>query len=318
MLRGQVASDADLVRAAQGGDVASLGILLERYRASLHGQALGILGYGRQAEDAVHDTFVVAMRKIDGVREPAAVGGWLHAVLRNVCLMRLRAGQGEVLSSDLYGGVDGDPSAPTGEAAIEQLAMREWVWTALGKLPEILRVTAMLRYFGSYNSYEEIAAILGVPVGTVRSRLSQVKRKLAEALLQTAGLAHGEATKRTESSARFFAEFYGLHNQGEVSTDGLDAFSEDVEVTLPDGVIVRGRELLAEGLGEDQNAGVKLHLTNVMASRDVTVVEGRFENPSEAPFHCPPATAQVHFYRGGRIHRVRFYYAPHENGRSPK
>ena len=148
--------------------------------------------------------------------------------------------------------------------------------------------------------------------------MSQVKRKLAEALLQTAGLAHGEATKRTESSARFFTELYGLHNQGEVSTDGLDAFSEDVEVTLPDGVIVRGRELLAEGLGEDQNAGVKLHLTNVMASRDVTVVEGRFENPSEAPFHCPPATAQVHFYRGGRIHRVRFYYAPHENGRSPK
>jgi len=42
-------SDADLVRAAQNGDTASLGILLERYRASLHGRALGILGLGPQA-----------------------------------------------------------------------------------------------------------------------------------------------------------------------------------------------------------------------------------------------------------------------------
>lgn len=82
-------SDADLVRAAQGGDAASLGILLERYRAALYGQALGILGHGPQAEDAVHDAFVVALRKMDSVAEPAAVGGWLHAVLRNVCLMRL-------------------------------------------------------------------------------------------------------------------------------------------------------------------------------------------------------------------------------------
>src|SRR3712207_1042617 len=89
-------SDADLVRAAQGGDVTSLGLLLERYRAALYGQALGILGYGPQAEDAVHDAFVVALRKIHTVGERAAVGGWLHAVVRNVCLMRLGVGRGEI------------------------------------------------------------------------------------------------------------------------------------------------------------------------------------------------------------------------------
>ncbi len=96
-------SDADLVRAAQNGDTASLGVLLERYRASLHARALGILGLGPQAEDAVHDTFLVALRRIDWVREPAAVGGWLHAVLRNVCLMRLRAGQGNCSSTRCTG-----------------------------------------------------------------------------------------------------------------------------------------------------------------------------------------------------------------------
>jgi RNA polymerase sigma-70 factor (ECF subfamily) len=105
-------SDADLVWAAQNDDTVSLGILLERYRASLHGQALGILGYGPQAEDAVHDAFLTALRKIDGVREPAAVGGWLHAVLRNVCLMRLRGGQGGSSPTSSTGTRRGIPSNP--------------------------------------------------------------------------------------------------------------------------------------------------------------------------------------------------------------
>ena len=62
----------------------------------------------------------------------------------------------------------------------------------------------MLRYFGSYASYEEISAILGVPVGTVKSRLNQVKVKLADVLLETAGLEHGEARRLTESQTRLF------------------------------------------------------------------------------------------------------------------
>src|SRR6266508_4410420 len=82
-------SDGELVRAAQAGDVAGLGELLERYRAPLHASALRLLGHGR-AEDAVQETFVIALRRIGDVRDPDAVGGWLHAVLRNVCLMTLR------------------------------------------------------------------------------------------------------------------------------------------------------------------------------------------------------------------------------------
>lgn len=94
-------SDAELVGAAQRGDVASLGLLLERYRAPLYGLALRLLGSGSEAQDAVQDTFLVALRKIDQVREPAAVGGWLHMILRNVCLMRMRAGQGEILYGEI-------------------------------------------------------------------------------------------------------------------------------------------------------------------------------------------------------------------------
>jgi RNA polymerase sigma-70 factor (ECF subfamily) len=108
----------------------------------------------------------------------------------------------------------GDPSEITAEASIDRLAMREWVWTALSELPEVLRVTAMLRYFGTYASYEEIAAILGVPVGTVRSRLSRARIKLADALLKTADLEHSEAGRLTEAGGRFFSEWFGENNRG--------------------------------------------------------------------------------------------------------
>ena len=166
-------SDAELVRAAQRGDATSLGFLLERYRAPLYGLALHILGRGPEAQDAVQDAFLVALRKVDQVHEPAAVGGWLYAILRNVCRMRLRMrlreGQGEILLDELPCHIDQRNSEPSTEESIDRLAMRDWVWTAIAQLTEPLRVVAMLRYFASYNSYEEIASICGVPVGTVRT-----------------------------------------------------------------------------------------------------------------------------------------------------
>ncbi len=310
MLRGQVPSDADLVRAAQGGDATSLGLLLERYRAPLYGKALGILGYGPQAEDAVHDAFVVALRKIDSVGEPAAVGGWLHAVLRNVCLMRLRTGRGEILFDEMQSHTREAPSEMAVEESIDQLAMREWVWTALSELSEVLRVTAMLRYFGNQCSYEEISAILGVPVGTVRSRLNGVKVKLADALLKTAGLAHDEARRLTESRSRYFEAAAEEINSGQGYDLLLNAYSDAPACVLGDGHTLHGRGAVIESLEGDLEAGIKMHPTNVLASKDIAIFEAQFENPRDDPFHCPPATTQVHFQRDGLTHRVHLHFAP--------
>ena len=66
----------------------------------------------------------------------------------------------------------------------------------------------------------------------------------------------------------------------------------------------------------DLEAGIKLHPTNVLASKGMTVMEGDFENPPHAPFHCPPATSMVFFHRDGAIRRVRRHFAPRpEKGR---
>jgi RNA polymerase sigma-70 factor (ECF subfamily) len=307
--RASVLSDVELARAAQNGDAASLGVLLERHRAALYALALRILGHRPEAQDAVQDTFLIALNSIDRLRDPEAVGGWLRGILRNVCLRRLRERRGEVLFEEYPPRVEEKMLESSAEEAIDRLALREWVWAALYELPEVLRITAMLRYFGSYFSYEEISAILGVPVGTVRSRLNQVKVKLAEALLKAAGLEHDEARKLTESQARFFTAVFDEYNRGQGYELLVNAFSNDPSFARSNS-INRGLGWLVEELEDDLETGMKLHLTSILASKDVTIVEGDFENPPDNPFHCPPATSQVYFYRDGRICLMREYFAP--------
>src|SRR3989337_2487648 len=279
---GLVLSDAELVRAAQRGDATSLGFLLERYRASLYSLALQVLGRRPEAQDAVHDAFLIALRKIDQVREPEAVAGWLRVILHNVCVIRLRKDQGELLFDEVPRHVEWKFSEPSAEEEIDRLARREWVWTALSELSETLRVTAMLRYFGSYASYEEISTILGVPVGTVRSRLNQVKIKLAEALLKTAGLEHDEARRLTESQTRYFSTVFDEYNRGQGYETLAGAVSDDFVRARSDGFSGGLGWFLAE-LEDDLETGMKLHLTNIIASRDIPVIEGDLENPPANP-----------------------------------
>src|SRR5215207_3863728 len=302
-------SDEELARAAQGGDAMSLGTLLERHRAPLYALALRVLGHRpQQAQDVVQDVFVVALSTIEGLREPKAVGGWLRAILRNVCLMQLREHRGEVPFDELPVGLGKDPES-SAEESIDRLAMREWVWTALGELPEPLRVTAMLRYFGSYSSYEKISTILGVPKGTVSSRLSQAKVKLADALLKTAGLEHDEARQLAESRARYFNAAWEEYSRGEGYEFVVSAFSEDAVLSFPEGTVWHGRRPLAKDLEGDLKVGMKLHLTNFLANKDITVMEGDLKNPPEDPFHCPPAICMVGFHRDGKqIQRMHIYF----------
>jgi RNA polymerase sigma-70 factor (ECF subfamily) len=301
-------SDAELVRAAQGGDAASLGLLLERHRAPLYALALRFLGHGPEAQDAVHDAFLIALRKIAQLRDPEAVGAWLRAILHNACVTRLRRRHDELLTEEVPRSVERRTAEPSAEEAIDRLAMREWVWTALSTLPEALRVTAMLRYFGSYPSYQEISLILGVPVGTVRSRLNQAKTRLAGALLGSAGLEHDGARRLTESETRYFTAAWDEYNRGEGYELLLDAFTEDPAFVLAGGTVL-GLEWMLQEFEGDLEAHMKLHLTNVIASKDITVVEGYYENPPDDPFRCPPAISMVGFYRDGRIPRMHLHFA---------
>ncbi len=83
-------SDGELVRPARAGDASCLGLLLERHRADMRVVAVGLLGYGAAAEDAVQDAMLIALRSLGGLGDPDAVGAWLRAIVRNECRMQLR------------------------------------------------------------------------------------------------------------------------------------------------------------------------------------------------------------------------------------
>lgn len=300
-------TDADLVRAARQGDAASLGILFERYRVSLYVAALRLLRSRFDADDAVQETFLIALRKLDQLAEPGAVGGWLHRVVRSVCWMRLRVDRREHPETAPADSLDWTEVEPAAGQYIDQLFLREWVWAALDRLPETLRVTALMRYFCRVTSYSEIAAALGVPVGTVRSRLNQVKTRLADALLDTAGLASTENRQRAAASACHYAAAFESMNRQRSCDDYMTTFSDDLRLVLPDGSEWDRRFWLADCEGM-MRAGVKIHLANLMVSGSVLILEADLENPPDDPHHCPPATTQVHFQRGGVTYHIRPYH----------
>jgi RNA polymerase sigma factor (sigma-70 family) len=307
-----VFSDAELARAAQSGDAVSLGILLERHRAPLYALALRFLGYNSDAQDAVQDTFLTALRTIARLREPKAVGWWLRGILRNVCLRRLRERHQEYHLERPEGDLESAFLESSVEEAIDRLAMREWVWSALGRLPEDLQLMVALRYFGSHHaSYEEISAVLGVPMGTVKSRLNTVKLKLAEALLDAAGLEYDESRRLTEARAGFFETAYAQCNRREGYDILASAYSEDLVMSISTGkVFSRGYEFLVKDMEQDLEVGVKLHPTEVISSQDVAVIECDLESPPDKPSHCPPTFSQVAVYRDDKIHRLHWHIPP--------
>ena len=297
-------TDTELVNAIRAGDATALGLLLERHRPRLFAAAMRRLGYRPDAEDVVQETCLIAMEQIGAVRDPEAIAGWLHAVLRRACLQHRRRHRAEILMDSFPDVVDprGGP-----EDRIERSELRDWIRGELDHLPQPLRVTVMLRYFGSYDSYDEVAAILGVPVGTVRSRLSEARARLADAMLASAGLIDDETRTLATEREQFWADaLQDVFRRGDTGRF-IAHFPPDLLVKWSNGTQARGRHHLAAEIDGDIAAGVRVELERVIGGRDITVVEGRFVNPPDAPEHCPPGLALVLVGKGASPHGIHVH-----------
>jgi RNA polymerase sigma-70 factor (ECF subfamily) len=303
------ASDAELICSAGNGDAAALGAVLHRHRPALLASAVALVGRD-DAEDVVHDAFLVAMRHVGDLREPSAAGAWLRTIVRTEALTRLRRRRDRP-TPDLEA-LAGEADGPGPEAAIEALALRGWVWSALERLSEPLRTVALLRFFGTRCSYEEIAAILDLPIGTVRSRLNQVKVKLADALLTEATRAHPDVATREQAATRYHRDCVDAVNHGDLS-GYTERWAPDVAGRPAGAPTIHGRARIARLIADNNpRAGVRVLLDRVIASEEVTVLEARLANPTDAPAHCPAATTQIHFHPGGRTRSILFAFSnPH-------
>jgi RNA polymerase sigma-70 factor (ECF subfamily) len=299
-----VLSDVELVRAARDGDVGALGLLLTRHEAGMRAVALSLLGYGPDVEDAVQDASLAALRRIGDLREPESVGPWLRMIVRNACRQRLRYAQGVVPVAE--------PATPADllspDRVLDSHASRDWIWHSIGELSPTLRQAVLLRYFTDVSSYEQIAEVLEVPVGTVRSRLSQARGKLAEALRATADQAHLDAGAVNAASAREAVETLAVAERGEFPALVADRWLPELEFVAGNGVIRGGRELAMYGMDNDLTAGVRQRLVRAVASRDMTIWTMDLLSPPDDPEHCPPGVVWVMTRRQGRVAKLRLFH----------
>ncbi|PQV64149.1 RNA polymerase, sigma subunit, ECF family [Abditibacterium utsteinense] len=155
--------DIELVRAAQRGEIAAFNELLDTHRERILNLAFQILRDRDGAEDAAQEAFVRAFSRLGDFRGEARFSTWIYRVALNVCLEKRR---------QLKVDVPFEPeSAPSFDAAIESKMALDY---ALQKMTESGRVALVLREWHEM-SYEEMALVLGVPVGTVRSRLHHAR-----------------------------------------------------------------------------------------------------------------------------------------------
>ena len=305
---GSRTADHMLVRDAQAGDVTALGVLLDRYRPAMFAVALSVLGRPSDAEDAVQDAMLTALGRIRDLRDPGAVGPWLKMIARNCCRMHVRANLPIPVADRLPSprlAVAADPAL-----LIEDHAARDWVWHAVEQLSEPLRVVTLLRYFTRVRTYDQIGAICGIPVGTVRSRLSKARSTLARHLREAAAQAHADVDVITTARRRE-AEQVLLPGPREYAATLRDAWHPGLRTTWPDGRHTLGVDPVIELLDRSAGAGVEQRLTTVVASRQIVIWEAETLNPPEDPYHCPAGSAWLMWLDAGRVGRLRLFPEPH-------
>ena len=297
-------SDGELVQAAQLGDAQSLAVLLMRHRAAMHAVAAAVLGAGPEVEDVVQDASLVAITDVGKIRDPSLARAWLTGTTRNLARARLR--RRDPVPADLAH----VPSPDDLERGIEEAALRDWVWEALSALSEPLHDVVLLRYFSATSSYDAIAAALGIPVGTVRSRLHDARAALAFQLRELEVCAADDHSRVTRARESLFAAIVEEYNGGNDLTLLAGALADEARLTVTgsDELIV-GQAAISRSLAEEVEAGVRLNLLRVVAGFELTVVEGAFRNPEDAPDHCPPLTTQVYRHHGEEIVSLHLAYS---------
>jgi RNA polymerase sigma-70 factor (ECF subfamily) len=167
--------DEDLVRRAVGGDVSAFGTLVERHERRVYNLALRMTGREEDARDATQDAFLTALRKLSSYRGDAAFTTWLHRVAVNACydLLRKRA-RGPILDREGEHALE-PPPVPDHAHDVE---LSVDVRRALLEIPDDYRVVMLLHDVHDLP-YEDVAAIVGIPVGTVKSRLHRGRVALA-------------------------------------------------------------------------------------------------------------------------------------------
>jgi RNA polymerase sigma-70 factor (ECF subfamily) len=178
-----VIDDAQLIDETLRGRSAAFGQLVEKYQDRLYNTIVHVVGSGEDALDVVQDAFVQAFLKLETFQRSSAFYTWLYRIAFNTAASQRRR-KHPTLSVEQTREISGQEpvdgqSGPTEH--LEQLERNRQVQQAIAGLSEEHRAVVVLREIDGC-CYETIAEILGLPVGTVRSRLHRARLQLRDQL----------------------------------------------------------------------------------------------------------------------------------------
>jgi RNA polymerase sigma-70 factor (ECF subfamily) len=165
-----------VVERAQRGDPDAFEVLVRDVGGRLVGLAFRILRDHSAAEDAVQQTLVTAWRELPGLRDPERFEAWLYRILVRACAAEARR------NGRMRAGVrDVSPDVRFDSNAFGRVADRDELERGFRRLTPDQRTVVVLRYWGDLRQ-EEIAETMGIPLGTVKSRLHHATAALRAAL----------------------------------------------------------------------------------------------------------------------------------------
>jgi RNA polymerase sigma-70 factor (ECF subfamily) len=177
--------EAEMVRRARAGDTEAFGALVLAHQTFVYNLALRALGDEREAEDTAQEAFVRAWQALPNFRGQAQFRTWLYRIATNLCYNRLPRLRRELAA---LGGLDGeaapeipDAAQPTPETALEAQERRAFLHQQIDRLPRSYKMLIVLR-FQQGLAYDEIAAVLSLPLGTVKTGLHRARERLRAAL----------------------------------------------------------------------------------------------------------------------------------------
>lgn len=300
--------DSDLVLEVKNGNEPVFDILFNRHRAIIYHIALSICGNTPFAEDAVQEAFITAFINIQQLRDPKLFLPWLKRIVMNSCYQILR-------KEKPYFAYEQIPEKiqlieTNIEDKLDTLTTRDTLYAALAGLPEHHRFTLMLRYLSDYSSYKQIAEITGVPVGTVRSRLSEGRKQLSIRWNN-----HNDADHREFSNNSYWNDFYGkvfpqLYTDKNYLPKLLHHTEAGMKIVFTSGKTVYGRNIFEHSFYDDFNHGSSvISVNSCISSGNLSVMNLSFKNSAEHPYHCPPSSFLTVLRSKDKLTSIRLFHS---------
>jgi RNA polymerase sigma-70 factor (ECF subfamily) len=170
--------DAATLARARRGDERAFATLVRRYDPGLRALAFRVLGDRTRMDDALQEAYVKAYRALPRFRGDASLETWLYRIAYNACLDEVKRTRAVV---DLESVRD---RAQTSADPLETLSARQTLALALAELPPADRVAVLLVDAQGFD-YRDAAEVLGIPEGTVASRLNRARTALRQTLQET-------------------------------------------------------------------------------------------------------------------------------------